>query len=419
MNFQQGLSGLNATSKSLEVTGNNIANAGTFGAKAGRAEFADLYANALGTTSNNNIGIGVQVETVTQQFSQGTILSTSNMMDVAINGNGFFQLEDANGELVYSRNGQFQVDREGYIVTSSGQRLQGYQADELGTIETGVRSDLQLSLSGVKPHVTDQIDMALNLDSRSGVTLPTGGGIDFDDPKTYNNATSVEVFDPQGKPVSVSYYFQKADRDLWNVFATVGDVPLNGNAATPQPLLTGLNFDAGGLNPKVGTAPLAKFTLPDIPASDQNGLIQGIEVDFTQMTQFGTAFSVTEVSQNGYAPGQFTGLSIEDDGIVTARYTNGLTQPAGQLELATFRNPQGLKSLGGNAWISTMQAGDPITGTPGSGTLGAVQSGALEESNVDLTGELVNLMTSQRLYQANAQTIKTQDSVLQTLVSMR
>ena len=137
------------------------------------------------------------------------------------------------------------------------------------------------------------------------------------------------------------------------------------------------------------------------------------------MTQFGTAFSVTEVSQNGYAPGQFTGLSIEDDGIVTARYTNGLTQPAGQLELATFRNPQGLKSLGGNAWISTMQAGDPITGTPGSGTLGAVQSGALEESNVDLTGELVNLMTSQRLYQANAQTIKTQDSVLQTLVSMR
>jgi flagellar hook protein FlgE len=419
MNFQQGLSGLNATSKSLEVTGNNIANAGTYGAKAGRAEFADLYANALGSTSNNNVGIGVQVETVTQQFSQGTIVSTSNMMDVAINGNGFFQLKDGNGELVYSRNGQFQVDREGYIVTSSGQRLQGYQADEAGMVATGVRSDLKLSLTGVKPQVSDSIDMALNLDSRGKVTRPAAGGIDFKDPTTYNNATSVEVFDPQGKPVNVSYYFQKADRDQWNVYAEVGDVPLNGTAASPQPLLSGLTFDAGGLNPKVGGVPLAKTTLPDIPASDSNGLIHGIVADFTQSTQFGTAFSVSSVSQNGFAPGQFTSLSIEDNGIVTARYTNGLTQPAGQLELASFRNPQGLKSLGGNVWMNTVQAGDPVTGVPGSGTLGAVKSGALEESNVDLTGELVNLMTSQRLYQANAQTIKTQDSVLQTLVSMR
>lgn len=419
MNFQQGLSGLNATSKSLEVAGNNIANASTFGAKAARAEFADLYANALGTTSNNNIGIGVQVETVTQQFSQGTILSTGNMMDVAINGNGFFQLEDPDGELFYSRNGQFQVDREGYIVTSSGLRLQGYSADDEGTIETGVRSDLQLSLSGVNPQATERVSMALNLDSRSEVTQPTAGSIDFDDPKTYNNATSVKLFDAQGKPVNISCYFQKTDRDLWNVFATVGDQPLHGTAASPQPLITGLSFDASGLNPSVGGVALTKVTLPDIPASDDHGLLQGVQVDFSDTTQFGMAFSLTDVSQDGYAPGQFTGLTIEDDGIVTARYTNGLTQAAGQLELATFRNPQGLKSLGGNVWVSTLQAGDAVNGVPGSGTLGVVQSGALEESNVDLTGELVHLMTSQRLYQANAQTIKTQDSILQTLVSMR
>jgi len=420
MNFQQGLSGLNATSKNMEVIGNNIANAGTYGAKAGRAEFADMYANSIGTTNNNNIGIGVQVAAVTQQFSQGSVVSTSNMMDVAINGRGFFQLKEPSGGLVYSRNGQFQVDSQGYIVNSQNQRLQGYQADKEGVIETGVKSDLQLSMSGIAPQATDKINMTFNLDSRSKVTKPaTGAVIDFDDPTTYNNATSVQVFDAKGQPADITYYFQKSATDTWNVYATLGATPLNGTAASPTPMLSDLKFDSTGLNPTLAGVPLDKFTLPDIPATDTNSLISGVKVDFTDSTQFGATFSVTDLNQNGYAPGQFASLNIGEDGVISARYTNGLTQPSGQLEIATFRNPQALSSLGGNAWVGTLQAGDPVTGTPGSGTLGVLQSGALEESNVDLTGELVNMMTAQRFYQANAQTIKTQDSMLQTLVSMR
>lgn len=424
MNFQQGLSGLNATSKNMEVIGNNIANAGTYGAKAGRAEFADMYANSIGTTNNNNIGIGVQVAAVTQQFSQGSVVSTSNMMDVAINGRGFFQLKEPSGGLVYSRNGQFQVDSQGYIVNSQNQRLQGYKADKEGVIETGVKSDLQLSMSGIAPQATDKIKMTYNLDSRSKVTKPAASTISFDDPSTYNNATSVQVFDAKGQPADITYYFQKSATDTWNVYTALGATPLNGTAASPQPMLSNLKFDATGLNPTYtdstgATVALDKFTLPDIPATDTNSLISGIKIDFTDSTQFGATFSVTDLNQNGYAPGQFSTLNIGKDGVISARYTNGLTQPAGQLEIANFRNPQALSSLGGNAWIGTLQAGDPITGTPGSGTLGVLQSGALEESNVDLTGELVNMMTAQRFYQANAQTIKTQDSMLQTLVSMR
>ncbi|MDZ7856348.1 flagellar hook protein FlgE [Sphaerotilus sp.] len=419
MNFQQGLSGLNATSKNMEVIGNNIANAGTYGAKAGRAEFADMYANSIGTTNNNNIGIGVQVAAVTQQFSQGSVVSTSNMMDVAINGRGFFQLKEPAGGLVYSRNGQFQVDSTGYIVNSQNQRLQGYQADKEGVIETGVKSDLQLSMSGIAPQATDKINMTFNLDSRGKVTKPTTGTIAFDDPSTYNNATSVQVFDAKGQPAEVTYYFQKAATDTWNVYAALGDKSLNETAGVPQPMLENLTFNSSGLMPSLASGPLERFTLPDIPATDNNALISGIKIDFTDSTQFGATFSVTDLNQNGYAPGQFASLNIGEDGIISARYTNGLTQPSGQLEIATFRNPQALSSLGGNAWVGTLQAGDPITGTPGSGTLGVLQSGALEESNVDLTGELVNMMTAQRFYQANAQTIKTQDSMLQTLVSMR
>lgn len=419
MNFQQGLSGLNATSKNMEVIGNNIANAGTYGAKAGRAEFADMYANSIGTTNNNNIGIGVQVAAVTQQFSQGSVVSTSNMMDVAINGRGFFQLKEPSGALVYSRNGQFQVDSQGYIVNSQNQRLQGYQADKEGVIETGVKSDLQLSMSGIAPQATDKINMTFNLDSRGKVTKPATGTIAFDDPSTYNNATSVQVFDAKGQPAEITYYFQKAATDTWNVYAALGDKSLKETAGVPQPMLENLTFNTSGLMPTLAGVPLERFTLPDIPATDNNALISGVKVDFTESTQFGATFSVTDLNQNGYAPGQFASLNIGEDGVISARYTNGLTQPSGQLEIATFRNPQALSSLGGNAWVGTLQAGDPVTGTPGSGTLGVLQSGALEESNVDLTGELVNMMTAQRFYQANAQTIKTQDSMLQTLVSMR
>ncbi|HEX6720762.1 MAG TPA: flagellar hook protein FlgE [Burkholderiaceae bacterium] len=420
MSFQQGLSGLNATAKSLEVIGNNIANAATPGAKAARAEFADVYAAALNGAGANPIGIGVNLASVSQQFTQGNILTTENPMDLAINGNGFFQVTDGNNPVTYTRNGQFKIDRDGYIINNQLQRLLGYPADGTGAIQPGAARALQLPTSGINPQVSSAIDMEFNLDSRAATTAPTAGAqINFADATTYNNATSMNVYDQRGQDVALTFYFQKSATDTWNVFVTANGTSVGGTNAAPTPITT-MTFPASGAAP---TAPATPITL-NIPAStNANGAatlaIPGIQLDLTSATQFGAGFGVTDMSQDGFAPGQLNSIAIESNGIVMARYSNGQSRPAGQIEIASFRNPQGLQPLGGNAWGRSFTSGDPVLGTPGTGNFGVLQSGALEESNVDLTGELVNMITAQRIYQANAQTIKTQDQVLQTLVNLR
>lgn len=412
MSFQQGLSGLNASSKNLEVIGNNIANAQTFGAKSSRAEFADVYANSMNGAGSNAIGIGVNLAAVSQQFSQGNITITENPMDLAINGPGFFQVTDGNNPTVYTRNGQFKLDREGFIVNNQRQMLMGYSADNQGVIQTGQARPIQLPTDGIEPRATDSIDIEFNLDARAAVTEPAVPGIDIDDPTTYNNATSVTVYDAKGQEVALTYYFQKAATDEWNVYVTANGEML---AGMPQ----ALDFPANGGNPLV-PAGVITIDIPATPAGTPQTLpITGVELDLTRATQYGAAFGVTDISQSGYALGQLTGIAIEGNGMVMARYSNGQSKPAGQLELANFRNPQGLQPLGGNAWAATFTSGDPVRGAPSTGNMGALQSGSLEESNVDLTAELVNMITAQRSYQANAQTIKTQDSVLQTLVNLR
>jgi flagellar hook protein FlgE len=420
MSFQQGLSGLNATSKNLEVIGNNVANANTFGAKASRAEFADMYANALNGAGTTPVGIGVALQEVSQQFTQGNISATQNPMDLAINGGGFFQVTDGANPALYSRNGQFKVDRDGYVVNNDGLRLVGYQADPTGIILPGNAAALRLPTAGIEPRPTAEIEMEMNLDARSATTAPTiGPAIDFTDPTTYNSATSMTVFDVLGQDVAVTYYFQKAATDTWNVFVTANGTPISGTAALPLPSTT-ITFPANGGAP---TAPVGPVAI-DIPATNNvNGAqtrpILGVLLDVDGARQFGSPFGVTNLSQDGYAPGQLTAVAVESDGILMARYSNGQNRPAGQIELATFRNPQGLQPLGGNVWARSFTSGDPVIGVPGEGNLGVLQSGALEESNVDLTAELVNMMTAQRIYQANAQTIRTQDQVLQTLVQLR
>lgn len=420
MGFQQGLSGLNASSKNLEVIGNNVANANTFGAKASRAEFADMYAAAMNGSGANNIGIGVNLAAVTQQFTQGSITTTESSLDVAINGAGFFQLSD-NGTTVYSRNGQFQVNKDGYIVSNGGLKLMGYKADGTGTIQPGQAVPLQLPTAGIDPAATKNITLEMNLDSRAATTLPaTTPQINLTDAKTYNNATSLTVYDAKGQDVALTYYFQKAGTDQWNVYVTANGTSLAVDGAGDPAPVTTMQFPTNGGNP---TAPVGAVTL-DIPATTnaagaQTLAIPGVQLDLTNATQYGAGFGVTDLKQDGYAPGQLSGLSIEDNGIVMATYSNGQSKPAGQMELANFRNTQGLKPLGGNNWARSYESGDPILGTPSEGNMGVLQSGALEESNVDLTAELVNMMTAQRTYQANAQTIKTQDQVLQTLVNLR
>ncbi len=420
MGFQQGLSGLNATSKNLEVIGNNIANSSTYGAKSSRAEFADMYATAMNGAGANAIGIGVSLEAVSQQFTQGNIATSSNPLDLAINGAGFFQVTDGKNPTMYTRNGQFRVDRDGFVVNAQGNKLMGYAADGTGTILPGQAAPLQMPTAGITPRATDRIRMEMNLDARSAVTLPAAGApIDMSDPTTYNNATSVTVFDDKGQDVALTYYFQKAATDTWNVYITANGTPLATSGGNPAASMT-IQFPSNGGSP---ISPAGAVSI-DIPASTNAAgadtlAISGVSLNVSGATQYGSPFGVTDLSQNGYAAGQLVGLQFESNGIVTARYSNGQSKPAGQVEIATFRNPQGLQPLGGNAWARTYATGDPILGVPGDGNLGVLQSGALEESNVDMTAELVNMITAQRVYQANAQTIKTQDQVMQTLVNLR
>jgi flagellar hook protein FlgE len=307
MSFQQGLSGLNATSKSLEVIGNNIANSATYGFKASRAEFADVYAAALNGAGTSNIGIGVNLAAVSQQFTQGNILSTENAMDLAINGAGFFQVTDGNSPVEFSRNGQFKIDRDGYIVNNELQKLLGYPASAAGVIQPGAAVPLQLPTSGINPQVTTQIDMEFNLDSRVAATAPAvPPAINYADPTTYNNATSMSVYDDRGTDVALTYYFQKSGADTWNVFLTANGTTVGGIPAAPAPVTT-ITFPPAGTAPTSPIGPVSVNIPASVNAAGAATLpIPNIQLDLTSSTHFGTSFGVTNMTQDGFAPASST-----------------------------------------------------------------------------------------------------------------
>jgi len=403
MSFQTGLSGLNASSRSLDVIGHNIANANTTGMKSSRAEFADVVASALGSGGGAGEGIGVSIATIAQQFTQGNIITTGNMLDVGINGSGFFQVTQTDGSLAYTRDGQFKLDKDGYIKTNTGAFVMGYPTDLLGNTTSVTPQQLQLPTTApIAAHATTAISAEFNLDARA----PVAASVVPPTPRT-TYGTSLSVYDSQGASVPVNLYFERVastTTDNWDVY----DVATGGTA------LFQMQFDANGalVSPAVSptlTIPTPSVVTPNITAT----------LDISKVTQFGAAFAVSNLTQDGYAPGELTGLSIGESGLITTRYSNGQTQYNGQITLADFRNVQGLIPLGGNAWAASFDSGAPVLGSPGNGKFGALRSGALEESNVDLTSELVNMMTAQRTYQANAQTIKTQDQVMSTLVNIR
>ena len=427
MSFQQGVSGLTASARNLEVIGNNVANASTVGAKMARAEFADVYARAV-SGGAAAIGLGVSQTAVTQQFSQGSFKSTDGPLDMAINGGGFFQLKDLSGNNQYTRNGQFKVDRDGFITNTQGARLLGYPANDQGVLVPGQSQPLVLPTAGIKPSVTKAVALELNLDARATVTYDAAASplVDFNDAKTYNNATSVNVYDSKGQEVSLTYYFQKAAADTWHVYAAANGAVVNPDGGGLPQAITTISFPPNGtapINPNDDTLPLDLVPF-DVPATSnfQGAVtepIPGVDLDLSTLTQYGAIFGVTNVTQDGFPPGQLNAIKIQPNGVVLATYSSGQSTPVGQVELSTFRNVQGLQPLGGNVWGATFESGDAVPGTPGSGNLGVLQAGVVEESNVDLTQELVAMMVAQRIYQANAQTIKTQDSVLQTLVNLR
>lgn len=424
MSFQQGLSGLNAASKNLDVIGHNIANSNTTGFKASRTEFAEMIASANGTSGSSS-GIGVEVSAVSQQFNQGNITITGNSLDVSINGDGFFKLQQTDGTAAYTRAGNFKLDTAGNLVTNDASKVMGYTLDP----ETGLRTSatavpLAFPTSAPIPaKQTSEITASFNLDARA---VDAAGDTTATPPvaatprSTYS--TSLNVYDSQGVAKPVSLYFEKNGSNTWDVYDQLDDP-----TATPPVVATAISQvtfdDNGNITGPTATAPATGFQLPltvsPTPPNPNNLSDYTVQLKLDGVTQFGSKFAVSDLSQNGYTAGELTGINIEDNGTIMTRYSNGVTRAEGQLALANFRNTQGLASIGGNKWVETFESGQAVMGTPTDGAFGSLRSGALEDSNVDLTAELVNMMTAQRAYQANAQTIKTQDQVMSTLVNLR
>jgi flagellar hook protein FlgE len=528
MSFNIGLSGLRAASKDLNVTGNNIANAGTVGFKQSRAEFSDVYAASVLGTGKNPQGSGVLMSNISQQFNQGNINYTQNALDLAINGNGFFQVSN-NGAVSYTRAGYFGTDRSGFLVDNFGYKLQGFPVDGNGNLQNGVVGDLQIQTTNQAPKATSKIDTAFNLNSTQkppvtwqsaydaslqpaydaayNTSLTTAGQTAYDaefavssdpvlaeaaraaalvnatnisnaqaagnaaralpvnqaaaltaangtfnpaDPTTYNSSTSLNIYDSQGNAHVMTQYFVKTSANTWDMKVLIdGRNPANPAQEPPQPYVMGLSFDASGaltaidnggsglfsvspdrkvtLNSATGNPPTGGW-IPAIsngatPASrSPNGALAnpgGIVLDFSKSSQYASAFAVNSVAQDGYTTGELAGLEIDDTGVIFARYTNGQSKVQGQIILANFANVQGLTPVGKTQWVQSFESGEPVVGTPSSGTLGALQAGALEDSNVELSDQLVNLIVAQRNYQANAKTIETESAITQTIINLR
>ena len=563
MSFNIGLSGLRAASKDLNVTGNNIANAGTVGFKQSRAEFSDVYAASVLGTGKNPQGSGVLMSNISQQFNQGNINYTQNALDLAINGNGFFQVSN-NGAVSYTRAGYFGTDREGFLVDNFGYKLQGFPVDNNGNLQNGVVGNLQVQTTNQAPKATSQINTAFNLNStqkapatwqatydanvleqlRAPSLAPatfkaaelnnidlaldwetdlqsssgfynqelkaaynaiapkaetfTEAGVRDDtrylaaiqsaistalaqasaavmqnkdavaaanaetaagaasktfnpaDPTTYNSSTSLNIYDSQGNAHVMTQYFVKTGANTWDMKVLIdGRNPANPGEQPPTPYVMGLEFDSSGALKSIETGGSALFSVSAdnkitlrsassvgsndgwVPAISNgatpatwsaNGALAnpgGIVLDFSKSSQYASAFAVNSVAQDGYTTGELAGLEIDDTGVIFARYTNGQSKVQGQIVLANFANVQGLTPVGKTQWVQSFESGEPVVGTPGSGTLGALQAGALEDSNVELSDQLVNLIVAQRNYQANAKTIETESAITQTIINLR
>ena len=366
------------------------------------AQFADVFASSLTGGGGTQVGIGTTINAVKQSFTQGNISVTNNPLDVAVNGGGFFRMSD-NGAISYTRNGQFLIDKNGYVVNSASQRLTGYAATATGVIVPSTPSEIRVDTSDLTPQATSLSEVGLNLDSRQSVPATAFA---VTDPTSYNASTSMSVYDTLGNSHVMGIYFVKtATANQWSLYTN-----LDGGAPSAATTVT---FTAAGQ--LSGFTPVAQSFAVTTGATSP----MAYNLDLAGSTQFGSSFGVNRIAQDGFTSGRLSGVAISPDGVMQGRYSNGQSRNLSQIVLVNFNNPNGLQPLGGNQWAESSASGQPIVGAPGSGTLGGLQSAAIEESNVDLTAELVSMITAQRNYQANAQTIKTQDQVLQTLVNLR
>lgn len=427
MPFRIALSGLDAASTDLQVTGHNIANAATTGFKQSRAEFADIYANSIQDVSTTSAGRGVRVSRVAQQFSQGNVDFTSNSLDLALNGEGFFTLQDTAGNISYTRAGAYTVDRDGYVVNSSSDRLQVFAPiGNTGNFNTGATTDLQLPTLSGTPSATTSANVAVNLDS-SGTATAAATLFDPSIATSYDNSTSTTVYDSLGTAHTMTMYFRQSTvANEWNVYTTVdGSIvapSTNPSTAAPSsaayPAAT-VNFDTSGALVTGSGSVSATGTLAFDPFTIAGAAPLNMTFDMNNSTQFGSTFAVNNLTQDGYAPGRLSGVDVDSSGVVSATFTNGQSTALGKVALAKFNNPQGLSQQGDTSWAETYASGNVQLGEAGTSSFGLVQSGGLENSNVDIAEQLVNLITAQRNYQANAQVITTADTVTQTIINIR
>lgn len=398
MSFQIALTGLNAASTDLTVTSNNIANANTTGFKSSRAEFADVFAGG-----SAGIGAGVRLTNVRQEFTQGNVEITERQLDLAVSGNGFFVLSDG-GALVYSRVGAFGLDPDGFVENSQGERLQIYPANGIGGFNTGTLQDLQLTTDVNPPAASTSVDMAINLPANA--TPPPVGTFDPVDVDSYNHSTSTLLYDSLGVAHTASYYYVKQPAG-WEVSMTVDGTVVG----TPQAMAFG---PTGALTvPASGSVNFGPF------ATTNGSNPIDVTLDLVDTTQFGQNFVVNSIDPDGRAAGRLRNVEIDQSGVVFARYSNGQSSGLGKIALANFSNPEGLGKASDISYQEAFASGTALQGEAGTSNFGIIQSGALESSNVDLTEQLVNMITAQRLFQANAQVISTMDQVTQTIINIR
>ncbi|RON84760.1 flagellar hook protein FlgE [Pseudomonas fluorescens] len=437
MSFNIGLSGLYAANKQLDVTGNNIANVATTGFKSSRAEFADVYSATRLGTGSKVIGNGVRLANVSQQFTQGDISNTGNVLDMGINGSGFFTMSN-NGSISYTRAGTFKVDDKGYITnTDYTSRLQGYGVDANGKVINGVLTDLKIDTSNLAPKSTSLVTSTINLDSTSPVIDDTVAAGKFDPTNlaTYTKSFSTPIYDSQGNMHPMDQYVVKTGANTWKVYTLVDGRNPDATGSDPKvtaPTPSTMTFDSAGKLTQVSTLPgpviSSDLKLSGwVPGNVVNGTFKpngaaantaGITISMAQTTQYNADTARSIPTQDGYATGQITNLTIDGTGTLFANFSNNQNKAIGQVALASFTNEQGLQAIGGTSWKETFASGIPGYDAPQTGTLGSIQSNSLEESNVNLTNELVDLIKGQSNYQANAKTISTQSTIMQTIIQM-
>ncbi len=439
MGFTTALSGLSAAANNLATTGNNIANANTTGFKKSRSEFVDVYASSIGGVSKTQPGAGVRVSEVAQQFKQGNLDFTENSLDLAVSGEGFFTMANDPKDiksLVYSRNGAFRVNKDGLVTNTQGQALLAYAPNGEAVSDgfsQGVLKTVSLNTGAGLPVSTSNVVQQVNLNSNDQV--PPSPTFDPLNTNSYTKQSSVSVYDSLGVSHTLTSYFVAGPvtggvtRD-WKVYHYMTDNPL-----MPVPLDTGgtapvigtpptpgtpgtpatLTFDSSGklVTPVDGQVQLASY------ATGTSALPVTIKMDYYKSTHLAATFSVDALKQNGLPAGRLTGISIDKEGVIFARFSNGGASPLGKVALTRFPNPQGLSKLGDTNWAQSADSGEPIPGEAGSGNFGLINSGALEQSNVDLSAQLVNLIVAQQAYQANSQTISTENRIVETILNIR